>query len=202
MQSLGIKRLLAVAVSALAAVALLALAAWLLLGNSGGSRAPAVQIIAPPPPPAGATALPDPTTAASPAGKAAAPTGPAEIAVYVTGEVVNPGVYSLTPGQRLDAAIALAGGPTDQADLNRVNLAAYVTDAAHYRVPATAAGTGPAPLTSTPPLPTAWKPCPASAACAPKPSWRTGSRPGPLPPPTASSPCRALATASTAGLPT
>ena len=144
MQSLGIKRLLAVAVSALAAVALLALAAWLLLGNSGGSRAPAVQIIAPPPP-AGATAAPATHPAASPAGKAAAPAGPAEIAVYVTGEVVNPGVYSLTPGQRLDAAIALAGGPTDQADLNRVNLAAYVTDAAHYRVPATAAGTGPAP---------------------------------------------------------
>ena len=140
MQSLGIRRFLAVAVSGLAAVALLSLAAWLLLGNDSGSRAPAVQIIASP---SAATPAPRPATTATPAGKAADASGPAEIVVYVTGEVVNPGVYRLTAGQRLDAAIALAGGPTGKADLSRLNLAAYAADAAHYRVPAAVPESGP-----------------------------------------------------------
>ena len=140
MQSLGIRRVLAVAVSGVAAVALLSLAAWLLLGNDSGSRAPAVQIIASP---SGATPAPRPATTATPAGKAADASVPAEIVVYVTGEVVNPGVYRLTAGQRLDAAIALAGGPTGKADLSRLNLAAYAADAAHYRVPAAAPESGP-----------------------------------------------------------
>lgn len=138
LQSIGIRRILAVAVSGLAAVALLALAAWLMLGNDGGSRAPAVQIIAPP---SGATPTHDPATTAIPAGKAVDAAGPAEIVVYVTGEVRNPGVYRLTAGQRLDAAIALAGGPTGKADLSRFNLAAYAADAAHYRVPSVVAET-------------------------------------------------------------
>ena len=71
------------------------------------------------------TPAPRPATTATPAGKVADASGPAEIVVYVTGEVVNPGVYRLTAGQRLDAAITLAGGPTGQADLSRLNLAAY-----------------------------------------------------------------------------
>ena len=168
LQSLGIRRFLAVAVSGLAAVALLSLAAWLLLGNDSGSRAPAVQIIASP---SGATPAPELATTATPAGKAVDASGPAEIVVYVTGEVVNPGVYRLTAGQRLDAAIALAGGPTGQADLSRLNLAAYAADAAHYRVPAAAPESGPggadagtAPDAHQPPAPgtattTAAAPC-------------------------------------------
>ena len=96
------------------------------------------------------TSAPRPATTATPAGKVADASGPAEIVVYVTGEVVNPGVYRLTAGQRLDAAIALAGGPTGQADLSRLNLAAYAADAAHYRVPAAA---GAAPDAHQPPAP-------------------------------------------------
>ena len=56
--------------------------------------------------------------------------------VYITGAVVNPGVYVVRPDQRVDDVLELAGGPTDAADLERFNLAAHVTDAAHYRVPA------------------------------------------------------------------
>ena len=55
--------------------------------------------------------------------------------MYITGEVVNPGVYSVASGERLDAVLQLAGGATESADLGRVNLAAYATDAAHYHIP-------------------------------------------------------------------
>ncbi len=121
--------ILAAALSTLAAVAILALAGWTLSGSGGGPTASAVQII----PPAGAE--PAPGAGIPPA---AQPTPPAStrIAVYITGAVVNPGVYAATAGQRLDAVVALAGGAAPDADLNRVNLAAYVTDAAHYRIPA------------------------------------------------------------------
>ena len=60
---------------------------------------------------------------------------PAEIAVYITGAVARPGVYRVAFGERLDAVIARAGGASEDADLSRINLAAYVKDAAHYRIP-------------------------------------------------------------------
>ena len=138
MAFIGSGRFLATAISGLAAVAILSLAAWMLLGSGGdvaldaeGSADGAVQII--PPVAASSEAVADPTVDGS---RVATP--PAEIAVYVTGEVVNPGVYVTTADQRLDAVLQLAGGPTERADLNRVNLATYVTDAAHYRIPAVA----------------------------------------------------------------
>ena len=60
---------------------------------------------------------------------------PGEIAVYITGAVARPGVYRVAFGARLDAVIARAGGASQDADLSRINLAAYVSDAAHYRIP-------------------------------------------------------------------
>ncbi|TKJ28198.1 MAG: hypothetical protein CEE40_12165 [Chloroflexi bacterium B3_Chlor] len=53
---------------------------------------------------------------------------PAEVAVYVTGAVVNPGVYFLPEDSRVQEALQAAGGPTKEADLNRVNLARRVHD--------------------------------------------------------------------------
>jgi len=51
-----------------------------------------------------------------------------ELAVYVTGAVQNPGVYYLPEESRVQDAVEAAGGPTVNADLDRVNLAERVHD--------------------------------------------------------------------------
>ena len=55
--------------------------------------------------------------------------------VYVSGAVPNPGVYSLQEGDRLVDTIEAAGGPTAEADLDWVNLAARVRDEGQYHIP-------------------------------------------------------------------
>ena len=50
--------------------------------------------------------------------------------VYIGGEVVNPGFYPLLPGDTIDDLMQAAGGPTDNAALDRLEL----------NVPALAAG--------------------------------------------------------------
>jgi competence protein ComEA len=61
---------------------------------------------------------------------------PAGLLVEVTGAVVHPGLYRLARGDRVDAAIAAAGGITAQADPNRLpDLAARVRDGQQIRVP-------------------------------------------------------------------
>jgi competence protein ComEA len=56
-----------------------------------------------------------------------APT-PAPLLVYVSGEVNQPGLYTLSPGSRINEAIQSAGGFTENADSSRINLAAIVQD--------------------------------------------------------------------------
>lgn len=126
---------LAIGASFAAALLLLALAGWMMLrGGTPTSQPEGIQIIAP----ESAAELetgdvpPATSTAAAPVDD----TAPDRITVYITGEVVNPGVYTVTPGDRLDTVLQLAGGPTHDADLRRINLAAYATDAAHYSIPA------------------------------------------------------------------
>jgi competence protein ComEA len=58
-----------------------------------------------------------------------------EIFVHVTGRVKKPGVYKLTPGQRVEDAVSLAGGPQPDADMDQINLAAKVTDSEKIIVP-------------------------------------------------------------------
>jgi competence protein ComEA len=53
---------------------------------------------------------------------------PVQVAVYVTGAVQNPGVYYLPGESRVQDALEAAGGPTADADLDRVNLAQRVHD--------------------------------------------------------------------------
>ncbi len=135
MSSIGSRRILGVAVSVLAAVVILGVAAWMLVGNNGDSPngSADVKII----PPVDAAAADGSNSANAPVATDPVETPtPVNIAVYVTGEVVNPGVYTVAEGVRLTGVIDLAGGPTENADLNRINLAAYVSDAAHYRIPA------------------------------------------------------------------
>ena len=53
---------------------------------------------------------------------------PIQVAVYITGAVLNPGVYTLPEEARVQDALEAAGGPTADADLDRVNLAQRVRD--------------------------------------------------------------------------
>jgi competence protein ComEA len=58
-----------------------------------------------------------------------------ELAVYVTGAVASPGVYYLPEESRVQDALEAAGGPTGNADLDRVNLAQRVHDEDQVYVP-------------------------------------------------------------------
>ena len=59
----------------------------------------------------------------------------ANITVYVSGEVVKPGVYVLLATSRIIDALQAAGGPTAAADLVVVNLAAPLVDATQVFIP-------------------------------------------------------------------
>jgi competence protein ComEA len=73
------------------------------------------------PPEPTATSLPTPT--------------PRLLCVYVSGAVARPDVYELPPDSIVKDAIEAAGGPTGEADLNRINLARRVQDEEQIYVP-------------------------------------------------------------------
>ena len=60
----------------------------------------------------------------------------AYICIYVSGSVINPGVYNLAEGSRVYEAIEMAGGAAPGADLASINLAKPLTDAEMVYVPA------------------------------------------------------------------
>ncbi|RIK09116.1 MAG: hypothetical protein DCC49_07405 [Acidobacteria bacterium] len=55
--------------------------------------------------------------------------------VHVAGAVANPGVYALAPGSRVNDALAAAGGPSADAEIAAVNLAAEIADGEQIFVP-------------------------------------------------------------------
>jgi competence protein ComEA len=55
--------------------------------------------------------------------------------VYLTGAIVEPGVYELEQGSRLNDAIRLAGGFVEGSAVNYVNLAVALEDGQHIHVP-------------------------------------------------------------------
>ena len=59
----------------------------------------------------------------------------AELKAYVTGAVRHPGLYTIKAGDRLADLIDLAGGITEDADMQAVNLAVRVNDQDHWTVP-------------------------------------------------------------------
>lgn len=75
-----------------------------------------------------------PVSAAATQSRTHTPSSPAPIAVYVSGAVSNPGVYTLPAEARVGDAINAAGGPQPEADMERINLAARLTDEQHIRV--------------------------------------------------------------------
>lgn len=64
-----------------------------------------------------------------------APPTSAVVLVHVAGAVVQPGVYQLAGDARVRDAIVAAGGPTDAADWNALNLAAAIGDGTKVYVP-------------------------------------------------------------------
>lgn len=64
--------------------------------------------------------------------------------VHVAGAVRRPGLYRVSEGARVAAAVAHAGGPSRRAELAGVNLAARVRDGQQVVVPVRGAGGAPA----------------------------------------------------------
>lgn len=57
------------------------------------------------------------------------------IFIDISGAVNNPGAYSLLPGSRVKNAVSSAGGLTNMADRNSVNLAAILEDGQKVYIP-------------------------------------------------------------------
>ncbi len=57
------------------------------------------------------------------------------VLVHVAGAVIAPGLVELKVGDRIDDAVAAAGGPSANADIHQLNLAAPVSDGMQIRVP-------------------------------------------------------------------
>lgn len=57
------------------------------------------------------------------------------IIVYITGEVISPGIVHLNPGDRIQDAINLANGLTENADLSNINLAYILSDGQKIYIP-------------------------------------------------------------------
>ena len=72
-----------------------------------------------------------------------------KIKIYITGEVINPGVYELAVDSRIEDAISIAGGITPNANLHDVNLAFILEDAMKIYIPNTAEEVDAASIIST-----------------------------------------------------
>jgi competence protein ComEA len=57
------------------------------------------------------------------------------ITIYISGEVVNPGVYELPLGSRVQDAVTSAGGLLSTADSSGINLAALLIDSSQIDIP-------------------------------------------------------------------
>lgn len=68
-----------------------------------------------------------------PDGGAAAPAD--TVTVHVAGEVAEPGLVELPAGARVQDALQAAGGPTEEAAVDRLNLAAPAVDGSQILVP-------------------------------------------------------------------
>jgi competence protein ComEA len=123
----GVARLL---LTALSVATVLAGAVWLL-------RAPTPDTVTSLPVADGAgvtrSTLPQPTAAPT---TAPVTNVPQPIVVHVAGAVNHPGVFTLPPGSRANAAVEAAGGPAPDGELDGLNLATPLTDGQRVYVPA------------------------------------------------------------------
>ena len=126
-----------IAIGLLGSLSVLLLAAFFVVYLTGNDTQP-VELTAGQPEPAGAG--PETTVSSDETGQHtdsldATENPEGRLRVYVAGEVDRPGVYPLLEGDRLVDAVKAAGGPTDAADLEMVNLAARVEDEGYYYIP-------------------------------------------------------------------
>ena len=91
-----------------------------------------------------------------PTAEPATPT-PATINVYVSGAVNKPDVYALPLNAIVKEAIVAAGGATDEADLDRINLATKLADQMQVYVPRQGEAEPPVPPNGSAPEATAAK---------------------------------------------
>lgn len=66
----------------------------------------------------------------------------AELVIHVAGAVAHPGLVRVQPGSRVADAVDAAGGPTDEAALTAINLAAPLSDGMQVVVPSRVIGAG------------------------------------------------------------
>lgn len=124
---------LAAAVVVVAVVVVLAGA----LAAGGGGAGGVVVRGAPTAGPGGATGTPSPTAGAGAPSTQGGGGGPdaGRVVVHVLGAVRRGGVVELPAATRVGDAIERAGGATDDADLDRLNLARVLTDGERLYVP-------------------------------------------------------------------
>lgn len=144
-------------------ILLLAGAVWLYLAGARADRYEEEALLTPPP---------------------VAPVEPEKkVLVHLCGQVRRPGVYRVKPDNRVLEVIKFAGGPTRQADIHALNLAAVVEDGSRIYVPSKAetqpavarAEQPPLPASGSARLPALPSPTPASPP-APPPSPRLPSK--------------------------
>ena len=78
---------------------------------------------------------------------------PVTVTVHVAGQVASPGVYAVAAGGRVADAVVAAGGPSPEADVEQLNLAAKVSDGERVYVPKK--GESPPPVAGGGPPPAA-----------------------------------------------
>lgn len=59
----------------------------------------------------------------------------APLTIHVAGDVQNPGIYQVPPSSRVGDAVRAAGGMSQTADTNAVNLAGFVRDGQQIFIP-------------------------------------------------------------------
>ena len=57
------------------------------------------------------------------------------IYVHIAGEVISPGIYSIEEGSRIKDVIDKAGGLTENADTEKINLAYQISDGQKIKIP-------------------------------------------------------------------
>jgi competence protein ComEA len=92
---------------------------------------------------AAATTIADGSTAAT-------STTTPKVVVQAAGAVASPGLYRLEPGARVDDLIRAAGGLTERADRDRINLASAVNDGERIWIPLRGQADPPDVVTATP----------------------------------------------------
>lgn len=82
----------------------------------------------------GAVEIVSPTPSAAPSAEPT-PTQVPKIVVHIKGEVVNPGLYEFEEGARLNDAVLAAGGMTENAGKDAINLALRLYDEDEIHIP-------------------------------------------------------------------